>query len=131
MRVHSLLLSLPTTPLLHIALSAGLSALKTPSCHAAAPPSSSPHALSSAAASICPICSPELNFLAADVPYAHHTKSHVEPDVVVLPNLRVYSRARLDDYSRKTLGVAADDRVKDLVTGEVFATDEIKKVYIS
>jgi macrophage erythroblast attacher len=127
---HNNLLDLPSVPLLHIALSAGLSALKTPSCHSSHLSSSaSPTASSSITTSVCPICSTELNDLARNVPYAHHTSSHVEPDAVLLPNGRVYGKSKLEDYSRKA-GLD-DDRVKDLRTGDVFPTLLIKKIYIS
>jgi len=128
MQTHNTLLSLPSVPLLHIALSAGLSALKTPSCHSAAS-STTPSASSSIATSVCPICSTELNDLARNVPYAHHTKSHTASDCVVLPNDRVYSKSRLEEYSRK--GGLSEEFVKDLRTGEVFSAEKIKKVYIS
>ncbi len=202
---HNQLLSLPSVPLLHLALSSGLSALKTPACHAsrtgsviaaytsssaAANPSSTTPAGTGAAtngttlanghaqnsmvrtngtatataiiaaatsttrtaaanatsapstlptatsvastqvgASVCPICSPELNALARHVPYAHHSKSHVEHDLMLLPNGRVYGRARLDDYSRKS-GLAVG-MVRDLRTGDVYSVDELKRVYIT
>jgi macrophage erythroblast attacher len=63
------------------------------------------------------------------VPYAHHTKSHVESDLVLLPNGRVYGRHRLEEYSRKA-GLN-DDMIKDLRKGEVYPANEVKKVYIS
>src|SRR6266487_3046781 len=78
-RIHHELLSLSSRPLLQIALSAGLSALKTPSCHSAyASSSSNPH---SSTTSVCPICSTELNELARPMPYAHHTKSCEESEM--------------------------------------------------
>jgi macrophage erythroblast attacher len=130
METHNSLLSLPSAPLLHIALSAGLSALKTPSCHSSHLSSSiSPTSHSSITTSICPICSPEVNDLARNVPWAHHTSSHVESDLVLLPNRRVYGTGRLEEYSRKA-GLAPG-RVKDLRTGDVFDVEELKKVYIS
>jgi len=128
LRTHHELLFLPSQPLLHIALSAGLSALKTPSCH-------SIHALSPASltgAPVCPICSTELNELARNVPYAHHTKSYMEDDPVVLPNGRVFGRERLKLLNEK-LGVR-EDRVRDPVEGvegKVWDASVVKKVYIS
>lgn len=129
MQTHNLLLSLPSVPLLHIALSAGLSALKTPTCHSSVAPSISPTSSSSVTTSVCPICSTELNELARNVPYAHHTKSHVESDLVLLPNYYAYGLTRLQEYSRKAgLG---PDKVKDLRDGQVFDVSQLKKVYIS
>lgn len=130
-RTHNSLLALPSSPLLHIALSSGLSALKTPACHA----SHSTAAAASAAAnsnrgsSVCPVCSTELNELARAVPYAHHSKSHVEHDLLLLPNGRVYGKAKLEDYAAKS-GLPAEI-VKDLVTGDVYPQETLKKVFIT
>jgi macrophage erythroblast attacher len=126
-RTHHELLSLPPRPLLHIALSAGLSALKTPSCHSAYTSSSS-NSLSTTT-TVCPICSTELNELARNMPYANHTKSHVESDPIVLPNGRVYGQERLLEMGKKIGGVEAG-KVKDPTTGDVFDESDMKKVYI-
>ena len=169
---HNELLSLPPIPLLHIALSLGLSALKTPACHpnssaatdsstsASSAPSSkaatpalpanvigtvqtqqqqqknsaataAPSTMSnlSLATSVCPICSTELNELARAVPYANQSKSHVEPDLLLLPNGRAYGKARLEEHARKS-GLL-EGQVKDLRTGEVYGVDRLKKVYIT
>jgi macrophage erythroblast attacher len=64
------------------------------------------------------------------VPYAHHTKSHVETDLVLLPNGCVYGRQRLEEYTRRA-GLNSRDVVKDLRSGETFQVDDLKKVYIS
>lgn len=129
MKTHNELLALPSVPLLHIALSSGLSALKTPSCHSSHGATISPTSSSALTTSVCPICSTELNELARNVPYAHHTKSHVESDLVLLPNLQAYGRATLDEFSKKA-GVPIGE-VKDLRTGEIFGVETLKKVYIS
>lgn len=129
MKTHNSLLALPSAPLLHIALSSGLSALKTPSCHSKHGASISPTSSSALTTSVCPICSTELNELARNVPYAHHTKSHVESDLVLLPNLQAYGRARLEEFSKKA-GLGSGE-VKDLRTGETFKVETLKKVYIS
>ena len=63
------------------------------------------------------------------MPYAHHSKSYVEGDPVVLPNGRVYGKARLMDIS-KNIGAVESGKVKDPTTGEVFDEKEMKKVYI-
>ena len=125
-KTHHELFALPPQPLLHIALSAGLSALKTPSCH-------SVHALQANAntgAPVCPICSTELNELARNVPYAHHTKSFIEDDPVVLPNCRVFGRERLKRLNEK-LGTAPG-MIKDPTDVQTeWDERELKKVYIS
>ena len=126
-KTHHELFSLPPQPLLHIALSAGLSALKTPSCHSAYASSSSN--ASSSTTTVCPICSTELNELARGLPYAHHTKSCVENDPVVLPNGRIYGRDRLMQMGFK-IGLE-NGEVKDPTTGEIFEGTAIRKVYIS
>lgn len=126
-QTHHELLSLPSQPLLHIALSAGLSALKTPLCHSAYTSSSSNS--QSTSTSVCPICSTELNELARKMPYAHHSKSYVESDPIVLPNGRVYGKQRLIEISQK-MGSVESGNVKDPTTGQVFHESEMKKVYI-
>ncbi|GAP87458.1 putative negative regulation of gluconeogenesis [Rosellinia necatrix] len=129
---HNSLLSLPSIPLLHIALSSGLSALKTPACHSIHPNSAaapSHHTSLSLATSVCPICSTELNELARNVPHAFYSKSHVEPDLLLLPNGRAYGKARLEECAKKA-GLP-DGQVKDLRTGEIYGWDALKKVYIS
>ena len=156
---HHQLFSLPARPLLHVALSAGLSALKTPACHSSLNPASAAvpderaklapalyhlgTGASGIGSSLCPICSTELNALARSVPYAHHTKSSVENDPLMLPNGRVYGRDRLLELEKKNLRMnpslrGADERsgetkrvVVDPVTGDQYRWDALKKVYIT
>ena len=85
----------------------------------------------------------ELNELARNVPYAHHTKSSVENDQLMLPNGRVYGRDRLLELEKKNLRMnpslrGADERsgetkrvVVDPVTGDQYRWDALKKVYIT
>lgn len=169
LKTYHNLLSLPQNPPLHIALSAGLSALKTPSCHSSHPSPSSalnantisttppPGALNSTDSdqksssqhapigqSVCPICSTELNALARNVPYAHHSRSIVESDLVVLPNGRVYGRERLMAFQSKVKGAGVvgggTDTARDEQWLEIIDpadpdykchVDQLKKVYIS
>ncbi|KAK4146302.1 CTLH/CRA C-terminal to lish motif domain-containing protein [Dichotomopilus funicola] len=175
---HLKLLNLPMTPLLHIALSSGVSALKTPACHstqshidpdhtqqrqqpangAGTTPtqntttttttttttgtttSNTPtatqthphhhHGTASLTTRVCPICSTELNALARNVRYAHHSKSRLlEQDLMLLPNGRVYGRARLAEYAAKS-GLPVG-QLKDLVTGEVYGEGEARKVFVT
>lgn len=63
------------------------------------------------------------------MPYAHHSKSYVESDPIVLPNGRVYGKQRLIEISGK-MGSVEPGTVKDPTTGEVFQESEMKKVYI-
>lgn len=179
-KTHNQLLSLPSIPLLHIALSSGLSALKTPACHpvpstskdststdattserettespaeppSAREPSHSRHGRRrghsqltraprpqplpaqeavSSPDSGCPICSTELNELARNVPYAHHTKSHVDSDLLLLPNGNAFGLERLVAYAVQS-GLQPSESVRDLRTGEVYRADELKKVFIT
>lgn len=126
---HHVLLSIPTRPALHVALSAGLSALKTPACHSSIA-SSTASANSSSETSLCPICSTELNELARGVPYAHHTKSNVESDPVMLPNGRIYGRDRLMRFSDK-MPSGHQGMVRDPTDPTtVFEASTLKKVFI-
>jgi macrophage erythroblast attacher len=125
---HHKIFSLPKSAPLKIALSAGLSALKTPSCHSAYASSSSN--ANSSSTSLCPICSTELNELARNVPYAHHTKSFVENDPVVLPNGRIYGRERLRAFNEKY--GHQPGKINDPTNPqEVYDEAQIKKVFIS
>jgi len=126
LQTHHTLFSLPSQPLIHTAVSAGLSALKTPSCHSAFTSSSSN--AHTASTSVCPICSTELHELARHVPYAHHSKSHVDGDPVVLPNNRVYGRERLMRFQEK-MGTRKG-LVRDLVEDVEYEEDLIRKVFI-
>lgn len=63
------------------------------------------------------------------MPYAHHTKSYVEGDPIVLPNGRVYGQGRLLEMSKK-VGCVEAGKIKDPTTGEVFEELDMKKVYI-
>ena len=81
--------------------------------------------------SVCPICSTELNALSHNVPYAHHSKSLVEADPVVLPNGRVYGKERLKGWN---VQVGTEEGwVRDPAEGlggQVWRGDEVRKVFI-
>ncbi|ETS76460.1 Protein FYV10 [Pestalotiopsis fici W106-1] len=126
---HNRLLSLPSIPALHMALNSGLSALKTPACHSQDSQQTAENTTVASLQNVCPICSKELNELARNVPYAHHDKSHVEHDMMLLPNGRAYPKERLEDYAKKA-GLL-EGQVKDLRTGEIFAEERLRKVYIT
>ena len=123
---HHTLYNVPAAPLLHIALSAGLSALKTPSCYSNVPRPPM-NFYSDIPTSLCPICSPELNALARNVPYAQHVRNIVD-DPVALPNGRVYSQANLEAWAKKqgvSPGVIRDPLTLDEWDGSV-----LRKVYV-
>lgn len=125
---HNTVYNLPQRPMLATALSAGLSALKTPACHSTTKSSSA-----NATTSVCPVCSVELNELARRVPYAHHTKSRVEDDPVALPNGRIYGRERLRAFNKKA--GTPKEFVRDPMDGIVGVKDVwpeglVRKIYI-
>ncbi|KAL5611891.1 hypothetical protein BROUX41_000540 [Berkeleyomyces rouxiae] len=162
-RAFHTLYGIHSKPLLHVALSAGLSALKTPRCHVFGTehvPVTSPQQAEILASlppelkstcdklfatrrsrmvgyiegydareTMCPTCSPELNELAWSVPYANHTRSCVEHDMVVLPNRNVFSKSKLLDYSKKLM--LPPDEVKDLRSGVVYSAESMKKIFIT
>ncbi|KAK6506830.1 GID complex subunit containing RING finger motif [Arthrobotrys musiformis] len=123
---HHNLYNLPQDPLLHVALAAGMSSLKTPGCHSTL---SARHNTACSVTSLCPICSTELNELAKPVPYGHHTTSWVDHDLIVLPNGRVYGTRRLADLATK-LGLD-NGKYRDPISGEEFEKAETRKVFIS
>ncbi|KAF2669410.1 hypothetical protein BT63DRAFT_425135 [Microthyrium microscopicum] len=176
LEAHHKIFYLPLRPLLHIALTAGLSALKTPACHSkfVSPTSGLNQARSPSAAfdfsdtsmqtdddnasmhnsatidsiidgdgtlfsaatallntPVCPICSTELNQLAKSVPFAHHSKSHVESDPVVLPNGRIYGRERLIAVNEK-MGTP-EGYVRDPMDPDAPSVQwsQVRKVFIS
>lgn len=136
LRTHHALLSLPTLPALHVALSAGLSSLKTPSCHSIHAASSGNATTSTTGTSVCPICSTELNELARGVPYANHSSSSIESDPVVLPNGRIYGRERLLRLNEKMAppasGGGGAGSVRDpMDPAQEFAWAEVRKVFIT
>ncbi|ODQ52473.1 hypothetical protein SAICODRAFT_93328 [Saitoella complicata NRRL Y-17804] len=136
-KAHHALYALPNPPLLHVALSAGLSALKTPSCASAGTNTSTN----------CPICSPEMAGLAENVPFAHHihstlvdtlaptlSSSECENEPVVLPNGRVYGRRSLRIWN-ENIGLRGEEDggrgvVRDPRSGEEFPEDDVRKVFV-
>jgi macrophage erythroblast attacher len=122
---HNNLLGLPSIPLLHVALTSGLSALKTPACHSS---ESHRNQLSTLGQGVCPICSTELNELARNVPYAHHTQSHIEHNLRLLPNGRAVGKDRLEEQARKS-GLPPG-QIKD-ETGQIYPVEVLKRVYIT
>jgi len=84
--------SLPTEPLLNLALYAGLASLKLPSCYDG-----------SCKNVDCPVCDPDLGVLAQEVPSSHHVNSTIVCQIsgkimnednppMAFPNGYVYSR---------------------------------------
>jgi macrophage erythroblast attacher len=174
LETHHKIFSLPIQPMLHIALTAGLSALKTPACHSKfvsptsglnAASSPQPHSFNFSDdldtdmteeprtsrlmpidasmdfsfepsqsttllnTPVCPICSTELNQLAKGVPFAHHSKSNVESDPVVLPNGRVYGRERLLALNEK-MNTPEGYVIDPLDPEQVISWGQVRKIFI-
>jgi macrophage erythroblast attacher len=78
---------------------------------------------------VCPICSTELNELARNLPYAHHTMSQVDSDLVALPNGRIYSKARLEELNERIK--TPKGWIRDpLETTMIYKADEVQKVFV-
>ena len=84
--------TLPTEPLLHLAMYAGLASLKLPACYS--------HETRNVD---CPVCNPDLGALAKEVPFSHHVNSTIVCRItgkimdadnmpLVFPNGQVYSK---------------------------------------
>ncbi|KAK7205536.1 CTLH/CRA C-terminal to lish motif domain-containing protein [Myxozyma melibiosi] len=123
---HHLMHGITMPSLLQITLSAGLSALKTPSCKAENHPITF---VSNYNSSLCPICSPELSELSKSLPYAHHVRSMVDPEPVMLPNGRIYGHQTLMDFAANA-GLPAG-RVRDPTTGDEWDEKVLRRVYPS
>lgn len=133
LKTHYELYSIPSISPLEVALSSGLSALKTSTCSPASRRSSG-HPIST-----CPACSPELNELAQNLPCAHAARSHLvdaltgeamegDNEPVVLPNGRLYGSRSLKLRNEQP-GVRAW-HVRDPQTGEEFPMSSIRKAYV-
>ncbi|KZT25715.1 hypothetical protein NEOLEDRAFT_1064715 [Neolentinus lepideus HHB14362 ss-1] len=118
--------TLPTEPLLHYALSAGLASLKLPACY---DPSSQNVD--------CPVCDASLGQLAQEVPFSHHVNStivcHTTGKVMdednapmAFPNGYVYSREVLEDMAAKNDGIVTCPR-----TNYICEYSALRRVFIS
>ncbi|EST09234.1 CTLH/CRA C-terminal to LisH motif domain protein [Kalmanozyma brasiliensis GHG001] len=121
--------SLPPQPILHIALSAGLSSLKLPQCY---------H--SDGANTDCPICDGEgLGVLAKEVPWSHHQNSTLvcsrsgklmdgDDPPLALGNGRVYAQSTVLELVEEGEG---ERGVRCPRTGEMCRVEDVRKVFIS
>jgi macrophage erythroblast attacher len=120
--------SIPTEPLLHLALYSGLAALKLPVCKDDATRNIN-----------CPVCdiTGGLGTLANEVPLSHHVNSTIVCKIsgkimdednapMAFPNGYVYSRQALEEMARKNRGMVTCPRTND--TCEFIA---LRKLYIS
>ncbi|KAH7886941.1 CTLH/CRA C-terminal to lish motif domain-containing protein [Phlebopus sp. FC_14] len=117
--------SLPTEPLLNLALYSGLASMKLPACY--------DHTYNVD----CPVCDPVIRSLADEVPYSHHANSTIvcrlsgkimdEDNMpMAFPNGYVYSRAALEDMAAKNNG-----RVTCPRSGQTCEYGALKKVFVS
>ncbi|CCG84385.1 protein of unknown function [Taphrina deformans PYCC 5710] len=136
LQTHHSMCNIPSKSPLEVALSAGLSALKTTSCYACDQPRSKN---TRNLTSTCPICSPELNELASEVPYSHAVRTHlVDPltggpmeesnEPVVIPNGHVYGSQSLRNWSIKNS--VRDQMVEDPESGQVFPISAIRRAFV-
>ncbi|KJA23065.1 hypothetical protein HYPSUDRAFT_40183 [Hypholoma sublateritium FD-334 SS-4] len=127
--------TLSTEPLLHLALYAGLVALKLPACFDPVTKNVD-----------CPVCDGEsgdspvplgLGKLAGEVPYSHHANSTIVCRIsgkimdednmpMAFPDGHVYSREALEDMAARNGGIVTCPR-----TGKSVPFGELKKVFIS
>ncbi|KAH0826629.1 hypothetical protein J3R83DRAFT_4995 [Lanmaoa asiatica] len=116
---------LPTEPLLHLALYAGLASLKLPACYDLT------HNVD------CPVCDPNINVLAKEVPFSHHANSTIvcylsgkimdgDNMPMAFPNGYVYSTEALEEMAAKNNGKVICPR-----SGQACDFTALKKVFIS
>ncbi|KAH9989658.1 CTLH/CRA C-terminal to lish motif domain-containing protein [Russula vinacea] len=117
--------TLPSEPLLHLALYGGLSSLKLPTCY--------DHGMKNRD---CPVCDPWLGKLAEEVPFSHHVNSTIvcrlsgkimdeDNAPMAFPNGYVYSREVLEEMSAQNEGKSMSSH-----SGRV-RLSKLKKVFIS
>lgn len=123
--------SLPAQATLHLALSAGLSALKVPDCYG--------RGLRPRANPDCPVCAPDrLGQLATEVPWSHHVNSTLicrvtgrvmndDDPPLVLPNGAVYSSSGIMELAR----ASPPGQVTDPASGVSFNVADARKMFIS
>jgi len=118
--------SLPTEPLLNLALYAGLASLKLPSCYEA-----------SCKNIDCPTCDADLGVLAQEVPSSHHVNSTIVCQIsgkimdgnnppMAFPNGYVYSREALEEMAVQHDGIVTCPRSQKTCT-----LQELRKVFVS
>ncbi|KAI0064381.1 hypothetical protein BV25DRAFT_1800895 [Artomyces pyxidatus] len=118
--------TLPSEPLLHLALYGGLSSLKLPTCYDVATKNVD-----------CPVCDAWFGKLAEEVPFSHHVNSTIvcrlsgrimneDNPPMAFPNGYVYSREALEDMAARN-----DGMVKCPRSGEECDFSKLKKVFIS
>ncbi|CDO77084.1 hypothetical protein BN946_scf184473.g28 [Trametes cinnabarina] len=119
--------TLPTEPLLHLAMYAGLASLKLPACYN--------HETRNVD---CPVCNSDLGVLAKEVPFSHHVNSTIvcrstgkimdaDNMPMAMPNGQVYSKEVFDHMAAKNGGWVFDPRNP----ADRCRYTELRKVFIS
>ncbi|KAI0350872.1 hypothetical protein OH77DRAFT_1430492 [Trametes cingulata] len=119
--------TLPTEPLLHLAMYAGLASLRLPACYN--------HETKNVD---CPICNPDLGELAKEVPFSHHVNSTIvcrmtgkimdaDNMPMALPNGQVYSKELFDEMAARNDGYIFDPRNP----ADRYEYNQLRKVFIS
>ncbi|EPY51077.1 ubiquitin ligase complex subunit [Schizosaccharomyces cryophilus OY26] len=130
--------SLSSVSILHIAIAAGLSSLKTPSCCSYEAAHTS-HSFQSSTIRQCPVCTPNLSVLAQSLPYAHVTQSVIVDSLtgarldsdnrpVAFPNGHVYGIKSLVAWNEAN-GIQ-EGYLRDPFSGKEFASELLRKVYV-
>jgi len=119
--------TLPTEPLIHLAMYAGLASLRLPACY-----------IQETKNVDCPVCDPDLGKLAEEVPYSHHVNSTIvcslTGKIMDADNMplafpthgHVYSKEALEHMAAKHDGVVICPR-----SGETCSFSALRKVFIS
>ncbi|KIP04735.1 hypothetical protein PHLGIDRAFT_109198 [Phlebiopsis gigantea 11061_1 CR5-6] len=119
--------TLPTEPLLHLAMYAGLASLKLPACY--------DHETQNID---CPVCDPNLGLLAKEVPFSHHVNSTIvcrlSGKIIDENNFplafpqhgHAYSKEALEDMAANNNGQVTCPRTK-----ETCHFTELRKVFVS
>lgn len=121
------LFQLATQSVFTVALQAGLSALKTPQCYSENCDNRNP---------ACPVCQPQLNQLAENLPFAHCSQSRLYCHIsglplnennqpMMLPNGHIYGEQALEQMARDNNGQVICPKTK-----EVYAYKKVEKVYV-
>lgn len=118
------LFQLSTQSLLSVAIQVGLSALKTPQCY------------SSVAKNInCPVCQPDFNEIAKNLPYSHCAQSRLICRVtglplnehnlpMMLPNGQIFGERAIPEISKENGLVVCP------ITKQIYSDPKIEKVFV-
>ncbi|CCD23392.1 glucose-induced degradation complex subunit FYV10 NDAI_0B03580 [Naumovozyma dairenensis CBS 421] len=81
----------------------------------------------------CPVCSESFAKISKNLPYAHHTKSRLFENPVMLPNGNVYDAQRLKDLAKtlkkKELCILEKEQIIDPIDGKRYSETDFVKMY--